>query len=363
MLARLFLSLALALAAGSAAAFPDMVRAGYPSCTTCHVSPSGGGALTPYGRGVAGERLVTWHTEKEDLKLPDWLILGADVRQIQTHYESKRTKDGRWFTMQRDAEVGLTKGPFTAAVTAGLDSGPALEEKWRTISRRHFLRLDAAEGVTLRVGRFYPRFGLMLPDHETNVRRDLAFGPGRESDNAELTLTTETQELTATVIGGRRWGGDRKDPGQPGKGGALAWSLFPGERHRVGLSCLSDASNTDRRLACGANAALTFGDWWWLGEFDQIRRVVKATGVHERDLVGFQRLAFEPFRGVTPFVQSETTITALGAANAQRADSRGFGAQWYPRVHLELSAMYAYVLLPGTFDYANAAYFMLHFYL
>jgi len=33
-------------------AYPNMIRLGYTSCATCHVSPQGGGVLTRYGRGI-----------------------------------------------------------------------------------------------------------------------------------------------------------------------------------------------------------------------------------------------------------------------------------------------------------------------
>jgi hypothetical protein len=29
-----------------------MVRLGYPTCASCHVSPQGGGPLNVYGRGI-----------------------------------------------------------------------------------------------------------------------------------------------------------------------------------------------------------------------------------------------------------------------------------------------------------------------
>jgi hypothetical protein len=39
-------------AASPAAAYPNMIRLGYPTCASCHVSPQGGGVLTRYGKGI-----------------------------------------------------------------------------------------------------------------------------------------------------------------------------------------------------------------------------------------------------------------------------------------------------------------------
>ena len=47
-----FLALLGLLAADPAAALPTMIRLGYSDCAACHLSPQGGGLLTPYGKGV-----------------------------------------------------------------------------------------------------------------------------------------------------------------------------------------------------------------------------------------------------------------------------------------------------------------------
>jgi hypothetical protein len=38
--------------AASAQATPNMIRLGYPTCASCHLSPQGGGLLTDYGKGI-----------------------------------------------------------------------------------------------------------------------------------------------------------------------------------------------------------------------------------------------------------------------------------------------------------------------
>ncbi|TWW07957.1 hypothetical protein E3A20_29150, partial [Planctomyces bekefii] len=49
------LAIVLLFASSLASAFPTLTRKGYTSCATCHYNPSGGGALTSYGKYVAQE--------------------------------------------------------------------------------------------------------------------------------------------------------------------------------------------------------------------------------------------------------------------------------------------------------------------
>src|ERR687896_1709105 len=46
------LSLCVLVMAAPAAATPNMIRLGYPTCGSCHISPQGGGLLTHYGEGI-----------------------------------------------------------------------------------------------------------------------------------------------------------------------------------------------------------------------------------------------------------------------------------------------------------------------
>src|SRR3954471_15425846 len=45
-------ALFLSTVATAAYATPNMIRLGYPTCASCHLSPQGGGLLTDYGKGI-----------------------------------------------------------------------------------------------------------------------------------------------------------------------------------------------------------------------------------------------------------------------------------------------------------------------
>ena len=57
--------LAVTLWPGRADAYPWMIRHEYNNCIACHVDPSGGGLLTPYGRGQSQVLLSTKYSNEE----------------------------------------------------------------------------------------------------------------------------------------------------------------------------------------------------------------------------------------------------------------------------------------------------------
>src|SRR5690606_35141131 len=111
----------------SANALPEYSRHGYFNCSSCHASPSGGGVLTPYGRGISAEVVTTWQREKEEqplhglIDLPPSLLLGGHLRFVQFHIENDRVKQGRFIAMQKDLELGVHFGSFWAVGTIGID--------------------------------------------------------------------------------------------------------------------------------------------------------------------------------------------------------------------------------------------------
>ena len=94
-------------ATSNAEAFPELTRHGYASCIACHVSPNGGGVLTPYGRNLSLDMLSTWGNPREaevlhgilpkrymdDLEGSKFRI-GGNVRTVQTHRANRTVRSG-----------------------------------------------------------------------------------------------------------------------------------------------------------------------------------------------------------------------------------------------------------------------------
>ena len=74
----LFPLIALAMAT-PVSAHPYFIRLGYSSCTACHISPQGGGILTPYGGGVERALSLFQDPEQGERKSPP---LSYDMRAL-----------------------------------------------------------------------------------------------------------------------------------------------------------------------------------------------------------------------------------------------------------------------------------------
>src|SRR5437868_4357633 len=95
-----------------ALSFPEFTRHNYQQCSTCHASPTGGGALTPYGRGISEEALSTWsYTGAASPfytgSLPSWLMVGGDTRYININSTDRASGQSshQKFLMQADGEL------------------------------------------------------------------------------------------------------------------------------------------------------------------------------------------------------------------------------------------------------------------
>jgi hypothetical protein len=171
------------LGAGRAEAYPQFQISRDPTCSGCHLSPSGGGLLNENGRSVA-EQLSQFGTAPETmygvLPLPDWLQLGGDFRGATGYF--KNPDDAfTLFPMQAELYARLAYRGFSLYLNGGIRppqwislgvTPGVIERLW---SREHYVMWqqnpDAGEGLYARAGRFMPVFGLRFVEHPTYTRR------------------------------------------------------------------------------------------------------------------------------------------------------------------------------------------------
>lgn len=352
-------------------AFPEMIRHGYTSCMTCHVSPNGGGLMTPYGRSMSKEILSRSAGEGEERLfhgaldaegLNSWLDgsrevgfnLGGDVRWVQSHRETSEVRERRSIFMQAEVEAAAQYHAFT--LTGAFGRFPKGRDEFVTKSRKWSAIYRPAEGWAVRAGRFLPSYGILVPEHIYLSRKELGFDQGFERNALEVSWTTESFAVFLTAM---------KDPeGQlfQESGGTFRFEKFLGDNKKLGFSLFAgDGPAQDRRL-WGVDAQLAFGHHWvQLMEFNLMESAISTATT--RGLVGFSKTSYEVTRGVFLQFLIERSHRDAGNPSGYR-DGFGPGFQFFPRPHWELAGHWI-----RRFDAQNSArtgdeaYLLLHYYL
>lgn len=346
------------LAPLSAFAFPEMIRHGYVNCSTCHVSPSGGGLLSEYGRALSKEALSRgrWFFESvaqgksadtEEAFLggtvaaPKWLNLGGSVRMLQAVRETPREIAGRFILMQADLEFGVSDGKrFSLVGTLG--RGEPARSNARVfsalnflVSRRHWLGVlmgpdSAKDRLQLRAGRFFPAYGLNIAEHVAATRKLLGFDQEQESYNLEFSYLGEEWSGAATAIVGR------PDLSVSGAGEGLAFQIARGfGKHKAGVNAMIATRDTgvptDRSWMTGAFATLGFTPKLYaLAELDLLKRNDGNLGY-----VHYAKLGWEFVSGVHLLALQDYGKPSLGSSDRFQ-ESYGTGLQYFPRPHWDL---------------------------
>lgn len=168
-------------------ALPDMVRHGYPSCTSCHFSPAGGGLLNPYGHVQASEILSTVSLFEAQELTAGPVSFGGQMRVLQTLRVRPKNFAIGYFLMQLEPMVGVQLSDFSAVANFEVQS----RRPTGFVQYRH--AFETFE-IGARAGKFLPHFGVTLADHFLAVRG--ALQPGSEDLGVELSARTESISLS-----------------------------------------------------------------------------------------------------------------------------------------------------------------------
>lgn len=337
----LLLVLSTLLLSGVAQGFPETVRHGYVNCGVCHVSLSGGGTLTPYGRNLAGEFMATWSKENEGAplhdtvkKLPENLLVGGGFRSVQTYTDTPKFTQGRYFMMQADLDLGWSTESFAFDASYGLDiNSPETGDDDKWVSARHYVVANINENFSVRAGKFVKNYGLNIPNHTVQIKRGLGWDEGTETYNAEFNYVTENYVLNFTGIAGRP--DDDKVDSEKGFAISAQW-LHLKPSFRVGASYFSGraSDDTDREIF-GPNFIWGVSQRVYLtGEYDWVR-VAPATGELIEGYVTYNKVGCEIFRGF------DLTLTHEMKKNDRKENELTFqgygpGLVWQPRPHFML---------------------------
>lgn len=328
------------LAAGFARAFPENIRHGYMNCTACHVSPSGGGVLTPYGRSLSSELMSTWGTQKvsgflfsdtEDAgNQPPWFRAQVFLRSVQIKRNNSSVERAQFIPMQGDVEAGAEFEKYAGMVTLGFRAKDASSKNLTEFfSRRHYFLYRATDEWNVRAGKFMFSFGLNNTDHITATRRGLGWDQGTESYNLEATYMTEVSSTGLTAIANSpEEKGIKKEAGF-----AINQNFLVGKSSKVGFSAYSGEQDAGKRLVFGPQWILSLTEKFYF-ESELFFQNKKTSVDTQNGFATFHRLGYEAVKGLNLYTQFDRSYLDNSNRSTQ-FDSYGAGFQWLPFPHFE----------------------------
>lgn len=347
-------------------AFPTFIMHGYPTCVTCHYNPSGGGALTPYGKLIAQELMGTFNDSQTALP---WL-LGSDevtpgkkpgpegkfvasllLRGAQTYFDTPLVKRSAFRKMQADLEVGyVTPEGWQAMMAFGprLDGSSDGSGSSSTILTRRAWVGKVTQQYAVRAGKFFPEYGLYLPNHNIPTRKGLFFNHHQEPYMVQGTYFGEQQDITLGLLEGAH-GTELADK----RGYVTTWA-YRSKTYRFGVSRL-DAVHIDEvegkksEDTSGAETphdhyrprSLSYGVFGQVGlsheayilfEGDE-KHVVNSKNYKQKSRVAHLETGLNLFKGVTPLLSLDYQREFQSDFQVR---SPQLGLQFLPITHTEV---------------------------
>ena len=320
-----------------AEAFPDTIRHGYTNCTTCHVSPSGGGLLNGYGRSLSRELMSTWSFKNEEQPLhglapiPESIIetffFGGDSRYVSRKTESGNKKVDEGFLMQMQLRFGVAYNKFKLLAAFGKIENPRQTKSVQIVSPEYYILWNPKEEMHFRAGRFEPIYGLRLPDHNLWIKSEIGFVPWLERDALEFIYEGEAQ--FASLSGFQST--SKVSPSEQATGYSVSFNQIIFEKSRIGFSAMNTEGQGRRQRASSLHGIFSFSEKSYL--MTEVSRIL--TNDSSID-AGLLRYGYEIAKGLTPIVQLQNRIVKSTDTNQSK---NGIGWIWLPRPHFELMGM------------------------
>jgi hypothetical protein len=293
--------------------------------------------------------------KEEDMS--EWLMVGGDLRAVQTLVDTKSATTAKYIRMQEDIEFAVT----AKRVTLDLEFGKVEDPKnpwWG--SRRYFAMYNITDELTARVGRFYPEFGLYIPDHYVPTKRNLGFDEGQERNAAEVAWNGETWSAFATVSQTPgEFAGNQRETGY-----SVQVNRNIGDSSKVGVSGWYGRSDPFNRILFGVHGMIGFTKrFYLLSELDHQWYGDNATTAVTRGIFSYNRLGYELTKGLIVFGQAEYGQNDLSNGGTA-SDAYGPGIQWFPRPHFEFEGIWRKIRMAraagSSFD--DYGFLLLHYY-
>lgn len=368
---------AVLLVCGRASAYPDMIAKGYTNCGSCHYNPTGGGFINSYGMAAQQASLPDDWQSDFVTHLREGPLAKADVTGYDDAGKSKLQVgldlDSRWM---------LTTVPSGVAQSVGINFFPMLLEvggvvawgkllvygavgpkdpegdgiSWKAASREHWVRLQATEALSFRVGRMFLPFGLRIPDHTAFSRSDLGFGYYDQTYAAEADYMSEYLAISAAGSVGNYM----EAPAQlRERGGAVSAAFNLPSRASIGVSGLYLNSDLQQRSAIAVFARVHFFEHAYaLAEVDGQRKRADRTGDTQDNVATLLRLGCFVKESLDLYVEHDFRATQAAAVSEHRYTA---GASWWLLPWAEIIPMVQVTQYPDTGAYVGG-YLQAHVY-
>jgi len=300
--------------AASAEATPNMIRLGYPTCASCHLSPQGGGLLTDYGKGIDAAQTL----RPEEVKSPE---NPGDYRRLP--YDMKFS-----LGVDRDPPANAAYG-FSSSIRAALAvSHDQYIVYGLSVGSPSLARTTSASGapVSLKMSRLYwmyqPRPGVSF----TVGRDDLPSGIGSGGLAFARTTTSPSVSSTPTqakvFLWNKRWqvaaygfgpdGNETAPRFEARGGGAVLGANVWKDRLVVGVTGRTSSADAYDRRNAGVFMRLGLTEHWGaLVEHDVTARTTDK-GDHLTHVSGHSEIFYVPFDWLQASIAAEDVLTIDG---------------------------------------------------
>jgi hypothetical protein len=304
------------LSATPASATPNMIRLGYPTCASCHLSPQGGGLLNNYGRGIDAAQSLR----------PVDLSAEAGANEVQRlPYDVKFS-------------LGVEREPPSAA---GYSFSSSARAAFAVSHRQHIVygvsvgsptlaRTRTSGAVSVRMSRLYwqyqPKDGLsFMVGRDSLPNGLLGFSRSTTSPSVSSTPTqakvfwwNKRWQVTAYGYGPD---GNETAPRFEARGGGAIVGLNLSDRAVVGVT--SRASYADAYDRRNAGVFLRLGlteHWGLLLERDFTARTTDKAE-HLKHLAGHSEVFYVPFDWLQLAIAADDVTTIGGSHTYQFSPS------------------------------------------
>lgn len=345
-----------------------MIRHGYVNCTACHISPSGGGILTNYGKSLSQE-LLTYGgdslpkkksmSEQMDQK-PEEILLGGDARILEfyvnndykevlqlipmnAHVEGAINKDDYAFV----GRVGIVIGRGDGGEGDGGDGGDAINTNSFLPTLYGLYRFQ--EIWNIRAGIFLPSYGLNNSMHFLGTRGLMGFGFQDQRPGIEVSRLGESFSFIATISGPR-------GPNLGKNSTALQFQYSPTDDSKIALNYWQES---DFRTLYGAWFIIPlYKNIYISADLNRQSKQNNGSGYFY-----YSKLGWEYKQGVHIYLMNDSSQLDSNYSFT-KINRTGPGIQFFPIQHFEFD--FAWLReqnkLFATQD-GDYAYLLLHYYL